>query len=305
VIYQSNGTTWDVYASTGVATLAALTDVDLTGLVDGDMIVWDTTTSKWIVAVPSGGGGFTDPLTTKGDLITRTSTTTGRKGVGANGTVLAADSAQADGVDWKALAVADVSGAAPLASPALTGNPTAPTPTAADNDTSIATTAFVQGEIAAKAPLASPTFTGDPKAPTPTAGDNDTSIATTAFVAAALAKQAEVFVFALGDETTAISVGTAKLTWRCPFPFTVTAVRASLVVASSVGIPTVDINESGTSILSTKLTIDATETTSVTAATPAVISDTSLADDAEITFDIDVAGTGAKGLKVAIYGTRT
>lgn len=32
------------------------------------------------------------------------------------------------------------------------------------------------------APLLSPTFTGDPKAPTPTAGDNDTSIATTAFV---------------------------------------------------------------------------------------------------------------------------
>lgn len=36
------------------------------------------------------------------------------------------------------------------------------------------------------APLASPTFTGDPKAPTPTAGDNDTSIATTAFVKAAI-----------------------------------------------------------------------------------------------------------------------
>jgi hypothetical protein len=35
------------------------------------------------------------------------------------------------------------------------------------------------------APIASPTFTGDPKAPTPTAGDNDTSIATTAFVTAA------------------------------------------------------------------------------------------------------------------------
>lgn len=32
------------------------------------------------------------------------------------------------------------------------------------------------------APINAPTFTGDPKAPTPTAGDNDTSIATTAFV---------------------------------------------------------------------------------------------------------------------------
>lgn len=35
-----------------------------------------------------------------------------------------------------------------------------------------------------KADLASPTFTGDPKAPTPATGDNDTSIATTAFVKA-------------------------------------------------------------------------------------------------------------------------
>jgi hypothetical protein len=38
-----------------------------------------------------------------------------------------------------------------------------------------------------KANLASPTFTGDPQAPTPTAGDSDTSIATTAFVANAVA----------------------------------------------------------------------------------------------------------------------
>jgi hypothetical protein len=99
---------------------------------------------------------------------------------------------------------------APLDSPALTGSPTAPTPTAGDNDTSIATTAFVTAADAAlqtsiktyvdnqdalkadityvnaqdalKAPIASPTFTGDPKAPTPSAGDNDTTIATTAFV---------------------------------------------------------------------------------------------------------------------------
>lgn len=38
-----------------------------------------------------------------------------------------------------------------------------------------------------KANLASPAFTGNPTAPTPTAGDNDTSIATTAFVTAAVA----------------------------------------------------------------------------------------------------------------------
>lgn len=41
--------------------------------------------------------------------------------------------------------------------------------------------------LALKANLASPTFTGTPAAPTPTYGDNDTSIATTAFVQAAIA----------------------------------------------------------------------------------------------------------------------
>jgi hypothetical protein len=46
------------------------------------------------------------------------------------------------------------------------------------------------------------------------------------------------------------------------------------------------------------------EKTSTTAATPAVISDSALADDAEITIDIDGAGTGAKGLKVYLIGTR-
>lgn len=38
---------------------------------------------------------------------------------------------------------------APLASPALTGNPTAPTPSPGDNDTSIATTAFVTAAVIA------------------------------------------------------------------------------------------------------------------------------------------------------------
>ncbi|WP_353506403.1 glycine-rich domain-containing protein [Pseudomonas sp. Marseille-Q5299] len=42
--------------------------------------------------------------------------------------------------------------------------------------------------LALKAPLASPTFTGDPKAPTPAVTDNDTSLATTAFVRSVLAR---------------------------------------------------------------------------------------------------------------------
>jgi hypothetical protein len=117
------------------------------------------------------------------------------------------------------------------------------------------------------------------------------------------AEAAEIGV-AISDETTAITTGTAKITFRMPFSLTVTAVRLSLTTVSSSGTPTVDINEAGTTILSTKLSCDASEKTSTTAATAAVISDSALADDAEITIDVDTAGTGATGAKVWIIGTR-
>ncbi|WP_140940979.1 hypothetical protein [Prosthecodimorpha hirschii] len=113
-------------------------------------------------------------------------------------------------------------GLAPLASPAFTGIPTAPTPAPGTNTTQLATTAFVAAAaaalvasspatldtlnelaaalgndanfattvttaLAAKAPLASPTFTGTPAAPTAAGGTNTAQVATTAFVTAAVA----------------------------------------------------------------------------------------------------------------------
>jgi hypothetical protein len=117
-----------------------------------------------------------------------------------------------------------------------------------------------------------------------------------------------IIQLAVSDESTALSAGTSKVTFRMPHAMTVTAVRASLNVAGTTsGITTIDINEGGTSILSTKLTIDLTEKTSTTAAIPAVISDASLADDAEITIDIDAISDGAteKGLKITLIGTRS
>ena len=116
----------------------------------------------------------------------------------------------------------------------------------------------------------------------------------------------ESIVVAASDETTALTTGAAKVTFRMPYAFTLTAVRASLTTAQASGsIFTVDINESGTTILSTKLTIDNTEKTSTTAAAAAVISDAALSDDAEITIDIDQVGDGtAKGLKIYLIGTR-
>lgn len=106
------------------------------------------------------------------------------------------------------------------------------------------------------------------------------------------------------DETTALTAGTNKISFRMPHGMILNEVRASLVTAQTSGnIFTVDINENGVSVLSTKLTIDNTEKTSKTAVTAPVISDTILADDSEITIDIDQVGDGtAKGLTVTLIG---
>jgi hypothetical protein len=92
---------------------------------------------------------------------------------------------------------------APLASPALTGTPTAPTASPGTNTTQLATTAFVEAARvilasadALKAPLASPALTGTPTAPTASVGTNTTQLATTAFV---LANAAAPFVASYGE----------------------------------------------------------------------------------------------------------
>lgn len=81
---------------------------------------------------------------------------------------------------------------AALASPALTGNPTATTQTAGNNSTRIATTAFVttavNNGVSGKADLASPALTGSPTSTTPSSGTNNTRIATTAFVQSELSQ---------------------------------------------------------------------------------------------------------------------
>jgi len=83
--------------------------------------------------------------------------------------------------------VSDLQAYSLIASPTFTGTPAAPTASAGDNTTKIATTAFVTASFA---PKASPTLTGTAAAPTPSAGDSSTKIATTAFVATSFAPKA-------------------------------------------------------------------------------------------------------------------
>jgi hypothetical protein len=113
-------------------------------------------------------------------------------------------------------------------------------------------------------------------------------------------------LIACSDETSNLTTGTAKVTFRTPYAMTLSSVRASVNTAPTGSTLVVDINTGGSTILSTKLSIDASELTSTTAATAAVISDTALANDAEVTIDIDQIGStiAGKGLKVVLIGTR-
>jgi hypothetical protein len=117
----------------------------------------------------------------------------------------------------------------------------------------------------------------------------------------------DTIVLACSDETTALTTGTNKIRFRMPYAATLLAVRANVNTAPTGSTLIVDLNEAGTSVLGTKLSIDASETTSTTAASAATITDSSLADDAEISVDIDQIGStvAGAGLKVTLSVRRS
>jgi len=109
----------------------------------------------------------------------------------------------------------------------------------------------------------------------------------------------EAIGLACSDEDSTLVVGTDKVTFRMPYALTLTGVRAGVNTAPTGSTIIVDINQDGTSVLSTELTIDATEKTSVTASVPAVILTSALTSDSEISVDVEqvgstIAGTGLK-----------
>lgn len=249
-----------------VAVPALLQNIPFIANKSGSIYLWNTSTLVWDLF--SSGGGMSNPMTTANDIIVGGSGGTPlRLGIGPEGKVL--------GVEGGVLTYM---------------NPNLIVKRAGDYTGQ-------QGFYKADSSL----YIKDTKGSAyigVTTGTDSSKVITLLSIPVS-------YVIAASDETTDITTGIAKVTFRMPHAMTITAVRASINTVSSSGLPTIDINESGATILSTKITIDVGEKTSTTAATPPVISDTSLADDAEITIDIDVSGTGAKGLKVIITGIRT
>ncbi len=119
------------------------------------------------------------------------------------------------------------------------------------------------------------------------------------------------FIVACSDETSDLVAGTGKSAIRMPYAFTLKSVRAMVNTAPTGATIIVDINASGATILDTKLTIDATEKTSTTAATAFAFTGSaltlSLDDDELIEFDLDQIGSSVAGagLKVTLIGDKT
>ena len=149
VAYPNNTT---AAASTAFVTSGLATKVDASGgtlasgTINGSTTLDGTLTASAtaLLDLDATGAEVRVPTVTSSDSSTKAASTAFVKAYmpapGSAGNV-----PRSNGTSWVStqLAVADVSGAAPLASPTFTASPTAPTPAATDNSTRIATTEWV------------------------------------------------------------------------------------------------------------------------------------------------------------------
>jgi len=114
------------------------------------------------------------------------------------------------------------------------------------------------------------------------------------------------FVIACSDETSDLETGDDKAQIRLPFQFELTSISANVNTAPVGSEISIQVQEDGSDILSTPITIDVTETTSASAAVPPVILDSTLASNSIISIDLDQIGssTAGTGLKINLVGYR-
>lgn len=125
----------------------------------------------------------------------------------------------------------------------------------------------------------------------------------------------ETIAIACSDRATAIVAATDVASYVLPWDFTLFEVQGQLLAATSGGTFTVDVNDDGATVLSTKLTLDSGETSSLTAASSHVLKAATattsrakaitIAKGSKVSIDVDNAGSGSpKGLIVTLIGAR-
>jgi hypothetical protein len=124
----------------------------------------------------------------------------------------------------------------------------------------------------------------------------------------------DTVIASCSDETTPITVGNSKTTFRSPYPLDMTNgyVRASLTIAPTGSSMIIDITMNGSSMFSTPIYIDAGSKTSV-GSTPQSVVNIPLVggimiipDDAEFIVNVTQVGStlAGTGLKVAVTGKK-
>lgn len=104
----------------------------------------------------------------------------------------------------------------------------------------------------------------------------------------------------LADKTSAIATGESAQDFVAPYDMTLVEVIGVVTTVLASGSLVIDIKVNGVSILATKITVEASERSSLTAATPPSISAPSLLKGDRVTFHVDSAGTGGKGPSVIL-----
>jgi hypothetical protein len=111
-------------------------------------------------------------------------------------------------------------------------------------------------------------------------------------------------IMSLGSITTDLAINAKVDAFPMPFDGVLLAVEGSLdVAATGTDLATFDVAKNGVTMLSTKITLDATETNSSTATTPVVISVSECLKGDVISASIDLIGDTTPGVggKITFY----